>query len=163
MDYDARHSQEGGAKSVPSDARKKMIESAATLLAMCGLQGTAFTDVVERSGAPRGSIYHHFPEGKDQLVDEAMELAGERALHALDALRGIVTKGRDRRVHRPLARGPRALRLASRLRGPRGHGRSRLARPAGACRTRSSGRGAVGSPSCSSMAGWSQLRLIGSQ
>ena len=73
---------------VPSDARRKMIESAVTLLAMRGLQGTAFSDVLERSGAPRGSIYHHFPEGKDQLVEAAIELSGERALSVLDAVDG---------------------------------------------------------------------------
>ena len=69
-----------------------MIESAVTLLAMRGLQGTAFNDVLERSGAPRGSIYHHFPQGKDQLVDAAIELASERALSVLDALRGSPPK-----------------------------------------------------------------------
>jgi AcrR family transcriptional regulator len=65
-----------------------MIESAVTLLAMRGLQGTAFSDVLERSGAPRGSIYHHFPKGKDQLVDAAIELSGQRALRVLDAVEG---------------------------------------------------------------------------
>jgi AcrR family transcriptional regulator len=74
---------------VPSNARTKMIESAVTLLAMRGLQGTSFGDVLQRSGAPRGSIYHHFPEGKDQLVDGAMELAGDRALAVLDAVEGV--------------------------------------------------------------------------
>ena len=74
--------------NVPSDARRKMIESAAVLLAIRGLQGTAFAEVLERSGAPRGSIYHHFPEGKDQLVDAAIELAGERPLRVLDAVEG---------------------------------------------------------------------------
>jgi AcrR family transcriptional regulator len=73
---------------VPSDARRKMVESAVTLLAMRGLQGTSFNDVIERSGAPRGSIYHHFPEGKDQLVDAAIELAGARAIAVLDAVEG---------------------------------------------------------------------------
>jgi TetR/AcrR family transcriptional repressor of lmrAB and yxaGH operons len=73
---------------VTSDARRKMIESAVTLLAMRGLQGTAFSDVLERSGAPRGSIYHHFPQGKDQLIDAAIDLAGERTLHVLDAVEG---------------------------------------------------------------------------
>jgi AcrR family transcriptional regulator len=73
---------------VPSDARQKMIESAVTLLAIRGLQRTSFSDVLERSGAPRGSIYHHFPEGKDQLVDAAIELAGERAVRVLDAVEG---------------------------------------------------------------------------
>ena len=48
--------------------------------------------ILERSGAPRGSIYHHFPQGKDQLVDAAIELASERALSVLDALRGSPPK-----------------------------------------------------------------------
>lgn len=73
---------------MPSEARRKMIESAVTLLALRGLQGTAFSDVLARSGAPRGSVYHHFPAGKDQLVDAAVALAGERALRVLDAVEG---------------------------------------------------------------------------
>ena len=77
---------------MPSDARRKMIESAVTLLATRGLQGTSFSDVLERSGAPRGSIYHHFPEGKDELVDAAIALAGERALRVLDAVSGSPPK-----------------------------------------------------------------------
>ena len=77
---------------MPSDARRKMVESAVTLLALRGLEGTAFRDVLERSGAPRGSIYHHFPDGKDQLVEAAVELAGERALGVLDRLHGSPPK-----------------------------------------------------------------------
>jgi TetR/AcrR family transcriptional repressor of lmrAB and yxaGH operons len=77
---------------VPSDARRKMIEGAVTLLALHGLEGTAFSDVLERSGAPRGSIYHHFPNGKEQLVKAAIELASERALGALDQLHGSPPK-----------------------------------------------------------------------
>ena len=45
-----------------------MIVGAARLLAERGLQETSFSEVLQRTGAPRGSIYHHFPEGKDQLV-----------------------------------------------------------------------------------------------
>ncbi len=77
---------------MPSDARQKMIESAVTLLALHGLEGTAFSDVLERSGAPRGSIYHHFPEGKDQMIEAAIDLAGERALGVLDRLHGAPPK-----------------------------------------------------------------------
>jgi AcrR family transcriptional regulator len=73
---------------VVTDARRKMIESAVTLLAMRGLQGTAFSDVVERSGAPRGSIYHHFPGGKDQLVEAAIAASGQRTVQILDAVEG---------------------------------------------------------------------------
>ncbi len=73
---------------MPTDARRKMIESTVTLLAMQGLEGTAFSDVLARSGSPRGSIYHHFPGGKAELVDAAIELAGARALRVLDAVEG---------------------------------------------------------------------------
>jgi AcrR family transcriptional regulator len=76
------------AQQVPSDARQKMIESATVLLAMRGLQGTAFSDVLDRSGAPRGSVYHHFPGGKDELVDAAIGLAGDRALRVLEPIDG---------------------------------------------------------------------------
>src|SRR6266550_9396932 len=71
-----------------ADARRRMVESAVTLLAKRGLQATAFSDVIEHSGAPRGSIYHHFPGGKDELVDAAIDLAGDRALRVLDAVDG---------------------------------------------------------------------------
>jgi AcrR family transcriptional regulator len=60
-----------------SDARQKMIDSAVLLFRERGIDGTAFSDVLAHSGAPRGSIYHHFPEGKAQLAREATERAGE--------------------------------------------------------------------------------------
>lgn len=63
-----------------SDARQKMIESAALLFRERGVDGTSFTDVIEHSGAPRGSIYHHFADGKTQLAEEATRWAGEMIL-----------------------------------------------------------------------------------
>jgi AcrR family transcriptional regulator len=54
-----------------------MIESAAALFRERGVQGTSFADVLEHSGAPRGSIYHHFRGGKTQLAEEATRWAGE--------------------------------------------------------------------------------------
>jgi AcrR family transcriptional regulator len=68
--------------------RQKMIEGAARLLAQRGLQETSFSEVLELTGAPRGSIYHHFPDGKDQLVSEAIDLAGARAIQFLDRAGG---------------------------------------------------------------------------
>ncbi len=61
-----------------------MIEGAIRLLAQQGLQATSFSEVLALTGAPRGSVYHHFPEGKDQLVGAAVDRAGARALHALE-------------------------------------------------------------------------------
>src|SRR6059036_1384349 len=60
-----------------SDARTRMIQSAALLFRERGVEGTAFADVLEHSGAPRGSVYHHFPGGKLQLAEEATRHAGD--------------------------------------------------------------------------------------
>src|SRR3954454_19191172 len=60
-----------------TDARERMVQSAALLFRRQGIEGTSFSDVLEHSGAPRGSIYHHFPEGKAQLAEEATRYAGD--------------------------------------------------------------------------------------
>jgi AcrR family transcriptional regulator len=54
-----------------------MIWSAALLMRKHGVEGTSFSEVIDRSGAPRGSIYHHFPGGKSQLIEEATRYAGD--------------------------------------------------------------------------------------
>jgi AcrR family transcriptional regulator len=59
-----------------SDARERMVRSAAYLFREHGFSGTAFSDVIAHSGAPRGSIYHHFPGGKTQLAEETVRYAG---------------------------------------------------------------------------------------
>ncbi|MFI5728747.1 TetR/AcrR family transcriptional regulator [Kribbella sp. NPDC051587] len=60
-----------------------MIEAARSLIRERGLNATAIADVLERSGAPRGSVYFHFPGGKAQLATEAA------AAHAHDQVRMI--------------------------------------------------------------------------
>jgi TetR/AcrR family transcriptional repressor of lmrAB and yxaGH operons len=53
--------------------RRRMVEGAAVLLAKRGLQATSFTEVLEATQTPRGSLYHHFPDGKDELVRAALD------------------------------------------------------------------------------------------
>jgi TetR/AcrR family transcriptional repressor of lmrAB and yxaGH operons len=60
--------------------RERMVLAAVALLSERGLSGTSFSEVIERSGAPRGSIYHHFPEGKQQLTEDAVRWTAERVL-----------------------------------------------------------------------------------
>ncbi|PKK13884.1 MULTISPECIES: TetR/AcrR family transcriptional regulator [Thermomonospora] len=60
-----------------TDSRERMVRSAAYLFRERGYSGTGFRDVIAHSGAPRGSIYHHFPGGKVQLAQEAVRYAGE--------------------------------------------------------------------------------------
>jgi AcrR family transcriptional regulator len=62
---------------IATDSRDRMIQSAALLFRENGYSGTGFRDVIEHSGAPRGSIYHHFPGGKEQLAAETVAWAAE--------------------------------------------------------------------------------------
>ncbi|OMB89228.1 TetR/AcrR family transcriptional regulator [Mycobacterium colombiense] len=57
--------------------RERMIVSAALLIRERGARATAISDVLEHSGAPRGSAYHYFPGGRTQLLCEAVDYAGE--------------------------------------------------------------------------------------
>lgn len=59
-----------------ADAKGRMVEATALLVRERGVEGTSFADVLAASGAPRGSIYHHFPGGKAQLVEAATRYAG---------------------------------------------------------------------------------------
>ena len=85
-----------GGELLAGDVRQRMVLSALYLIAERGVQGTSIADVLERSGAPRGSVYHHFPGGKDEIVGAAMEYMATdarvplRALHGSDVA-GIVT------------------------------------------------------------------------
>ena len=68
--------------------RERMVASAVNLLARRGLQSTSFSEVLEDSGAPRGSVYHHFPGGKEQMIGSALGVAGDRAIELLDRKAG---------------------------------------------------------------------------
>jgi TetR/AcrR family transcriptional repressor of lmrAB and yxaGH operons len=70
------------------DTRERMITAALRLLATHGLQGASLAEVLELADAPRGSVYHHFPGGKDELVAEAIARAGVRSIEILDGLDG---------------------------------------------------------------------------
>ena len=75
------------------DVKRQMVLSALYLIAERGVQGTSIADVLERSGAPRGSVYHHFPGGKDELVRAAMEYMATDARAPLQALKGSDVAG----------------------------------------------------------------------
>jgi TetR/AcrR family transcriptional regulator, lmrAB and yxaGH operons repressor len=62
------------------DSRELMVKSAAARIGTHGVSATSFSDVVDHSGAPRGSIYHHFPGGKRELAEEAVRWVGDQVL-----------------------------------------------------------------------------------
>lgn len=67
-----------------TDSRARLIEAAEQLLRQTGMAGSGIKDVVVRSGAPIGSLYHYFPGGKTQLVSEALQSQAEKSRHLLE-------------------------------------------------------------------------------
>src|SRR5215211_1561249 len=65
------------------DTKNRMVTSAALLLRERGVAGTSFAKVLEHSGAPRGSLGHHFPDGKREMVADAVRWAGGAASAAM--------------------------------------------------------------------------------
>ncbi len=79
-----------------------MVVSAALLIRERGAHPTAIADVLEHSGAPRGSAYHYFPGGRTQLLCEAIDFAADyiaaqiaKAPTGLDALDTLVRNYRE--------------------------------------------------------------------
>ena len=68
-----------------STTRERMIAATARLLQRQGMAATGLTEVLDAAGAPRGSLYHHFPRGKNQLVAEAVRFSSARIARAIEA------------------------------------------------------------------------------
>lgn len=57
--------------------RARMLGSAVEVLRERGAAGVTIDEVLARSGAPRGSVYHHFPGGRRQILIEALQYAAD--------------------------------------------------------------------------------------
>ncbi|MDX1892277.1 TetR/AcrR family transcriptional regulator [Mycolicibacterium sp. 050158] len=64
--------------------RSRMLFTAAEVLREKGAAGVTIDEVLARSGAPRGSVYHHFPGGRSQLLSEALRYAGDSITSLID-------------------------------------------------------------------------------
>ncbi len=54
------------------DSREKILAAATRLFQLQGYYGTGLNQIIKESGAPKGSLYYHFPDGKEQLAIEAV-------------------------------------------------------------------------------------------
>lgn len=57
--------------------KQRMLDSAVLLLRERGAAGVTVDAVLAHSGAPRGSVYHHFPGGRNEMVLGAVRQAGD--------------------------------------------------------------------------------------
>ena len=70
------------------DTRKKMLVSAAEVMRERGAAGVTIDEVLARSGAPRGSVYYHFPDGRNQILTEALRYSGDSITAMIDDATG---------------------------------------------------------------------------
>jgi TetR/AcrR family transcriptional repressor of lmrAB and yxaGH operons len=68
--------------------RIRMLLSAAEVMRERGAAGVTIDEVLTRSGAPRGSVYYHFPEGRNQILTEALRFAGDAITATIDGAEG---------------------------------------------------------------------------
>ncbi len=59
-----------------SNAREQILQTTCDLLEKQGYHGTGLNEIVKESGAPKGSLYYYFPEGKEQITAEAVLQSG---------------------------------------------------------------------------------------
>ncbi len=57
--------------------RERIIQTTCDLIENQGYHATGLNQIVQESGAPKGSIYYHFPQGKDSITAEAVLFAGQ--------------------------------------------------------------------------------------
>jgi TetR/AcrR family transcriptional repressor of lmrAB and yxaGH operons len=69
-----------------TDTRQRMLDTAADLFQTQGYHATGLTQLTTAGGAPKGSLYFHFPGGKEQLAAEAVRLSSERTGAMLEAI-----------------------------------------------------------------------------
>ncbi len=70
---------EVGHQATARQARRhphKMLLSAAEVLRERGAAGVTIDEVLTRSGAPRGSVYYHFPDGRNQTPHRGPTVRG---------------------------------------------------------------------------------------
>lgn len=87
--------------AVQGETRERILRTAAELFRRQGYHGTGLTQVLRESRAPKGSLYFHFPEGKEQLASEAVARIGREVgedlarelVAAPDARAGVAALG----------------------------------------------------------------------
>ena len=56
--------------------KEKILTKAAELFSLQGYTATGINQIIQEAGIPKGSLYHYFPEGKEQIAEQAIVYFG---------------------------------------------------------------------------------------
>ncbi|NHC40255.1 TetR/AcrR family transcriptional regulator [Bacillus sp. MM2020_1] len=87
-------------------SKTKLINTASRLFQLQGYHATGLNQITKESGAPKGSLYYHFPDGKEQLAIESVQvtakIVSDRIQHGLskstdpvEAIQNFITQMAD--------------------------------------------------------------------
>jgi TetR/AcrR family transcriptional repressor of lmrAB and yxaGH operons len=68
-----------------SSAREQILQTTCDLMEKQGYHATGLNEIVKESGAPKGSLYYYFPEGKEQITAEAVLQSGRTVAERIRA------------------------------------------------------------------------------
>ncbi len=66
-----------------TSTREQIIQTTCELLELQGYHATGLNQIVKESGSPKGSLYYHFPGGKEELAIEAIRYVGTIVLRRI--------------------------------------------------------------------------------
>ncbi|NDJ34775.1 MAG: TetR/AcrR family transcriptional regulator [Chloroflexi bacterium] len=68
-----------------SSTRDQIIETTSRLIEMHGYHATGINEIIRESGAPKGSLYYYFPDGKEELAAEAVGHAANQIVARIES------------------------------------------------------------------------------
>jgi TetR/AcrR family transcriptional repressor of lmrAB and yxaGH operons len=69
-----------------AESKDNLVRTAMRLFRRQGYAGTGLLQILAESGAPKGSLYHYFPSGKEAIGEAAVDLAGRMIAELLGDL-----------------------------------------------------------------------------
>lgn len=63
--------------------RDQIIQTTCELLELQGYHATGLNQIIQESGSPKGSLYHYFPGGKEELAAESLRRVGQIVLERI--------------------------------------------------------------------------------
>ncbi|MBU3107468.1 TetR/AcrR family transcriptional regulator [Clostridium gasigenes] len=60
-----------------TDSREKILTTASRLFQLKGYNATGLSEILKESNSPKGSLYYYFPNGKEEMAVESINLANK--------------------------------------------------------------------------------------